>query len=69
MRPSLRFRAGAQVRASDQTLFAGALPGLPIQIDEHKKQRQISEIIDSDYFQQLQQRAAALRARRSDSAG
>lgn len=66
--PTLRFREGVQLpQSAGQTLFAGALPGLAIEIDENKKQRQVSEIVESDYFQQLQKKAAGLRSRKLES--
>ena len=36
---------------------------LRIEIDEAKKVRQVAEITETDYFQDLRQRAQALRAR------
>jgi FHA domain len=66
--PTFRFRAGVQLpQSAAQTLYAGALPGLAIDIDEHKKRRQVSEIVESDYFQQLQKKAAELRSRKPDA--
>jgi hypothetical protein len=67
--PTLRFQAGAGVPAAEKTMFVGALPGLSFEVDQTKKQRQLTEIVDSDYFRQLQQRAAGLRGRKADSAG
>ena len=67
--PTLRFQAGASVPAAEQTMHVGALPGLSFEIDERKKERQLSEIVDSDYFRNLQQRAAGLRGQKSDSSG
>ena len=67
--PTLRFQAGMNIPAAGQTMYVGALPGLSFEVDETKKQRQLSEIVDSDYFRQLQQRAAGLRGRKADSAG
>jgi methyl-accepting chemotaxis protein len=37
---------------------------LKIEIDEAKRQKQVSEIIDSDYFQRVQSRALEMRKRR-----
>jgi hypothetical protein len=36
---------------------------LKIQIDEKKKQEQVSEIVDTDFFSDLQSRAAEMRNR------
>ncbi len=38
---------------------------LTIEIDEIKRQQQVSEIVDTDYFQDLQSKARSLRQRRS----
>lgn len=40
---------------------------LRIEIDEAKRQQQVSEIVDTDFFQDLQVRARAMRGRRSRS--
>jgi methyl-accepting chemotaxis protein len=40
---------------------------LKIEIDEAKRQKQVSEIVDSDYFQNVQARALAMRQRRQQS--
>ena len=37
---------------------------LRIEIDEVKRQQQVSEIVDTDFFQDLQERARAMRARK-----
>ena len=37
---------------------------LKIEIDENKRQKQVSEIVESDFFQQLQERARTLRQRK-----
>jgi HAMP domain-containing protein len=44
---------------------------LRIEIDEVKKKRQVEEIVDTDYFQELQQKAKDLKqkGRKSDSVG
>src|SRR5579884_2958038 len=41
---------------------------LRIEIDQAKRARQVAEITETDYFQQLEQRANALRRRSSDAA-
>jgi len=38
---------------------------LRIEIDEVKRQQQVSEIVESDFFQDLQARARAMRGRKS----
>jgi HAMP domain-containing protein len=42
---------------------------LRIQIDQAKQQRQVSEITESDYFQNLQARAKDIRRRRDEQSG
>jgi CRP-like cAMP-binding protein len=42
---------------------------LRIEIDEVKKATQVAEITETEYFQQLRQKASSLRAGRSDPAG
>ncbi|MND06597.1 hypothetical protein D3C83_280660 [compost metagenome] len=39
---------------------------LHVQIDEDKRERQVAEIADTDYFQELQQRARQMRRRKPD---
>lgn len=38
---------------------------MTVEIDEQKKEQQVARITDSDYFRQLQTKAATLRARRN----
>jgi hypothetical protein len=40
---------------------------LRIEIDETKKAKQVSDIVDSDYFKELEARAQAMRARKEES--
>jgi nitrate/nitrite-specific signal transduction histidine kinase len=40
---------------------------LKIEIDETKRQQQVSEIVDSDFFQDLQNKARQMRSRRSQT--
>lgn len=40
---------------------------LQIQIDESKQQRQVDEIVDTDFFRDLQSKARAMRARKHES--
>jgi CHASE3 domain sensor protein len=42
---------------------------LRIEIDEVKRQKQVSEIVDSDFFQDLQAKARLIRSRRSSTTG
>lgn len=55
-------RMAVEVYAREQRLKQ-QVQQLRIQIDETKKARQVAEITESDYFQQLQQRAKNLRNR------
>lgn len=65
--PSMRFRLGiVSSQEAEKTVYQD-FSTLQIEIDESKKQRQVSEITQSEYFQQLKERAAALRARNSGS--
>jgi GAF domain-containing protein len=41
---------------------------LRIEIDEAKRQKQVSEIVDTDFFQDLQAKARSIRSRRSGAA-
>jgi hypothetical protein len=41
---------------------------LRIEIDEAKRQKQVSEIVDSDFFQDLQEKARSIRSRRAAQA-
>ncbi len=52
-----------QVREREQALQR-QVEQLRIEIDEAKKQRQVNEIVDSDYFQSLKAKAATLRQKR-----
>ena len=51
-----------EVRAREQRLRR-ELQQLRIEIDETKKERQVAEITETDYFQDLRQKAQGLRAR------
>lgn len=46
-----------------EQLLRAEIRELHIQIDEGKKARQVEEIAETDYFQMLQSKAKALRAR------
>jgi methyl-accepting chemotaxis protein len=53
----------SKVHQREQTLRR-QVEELKIEIDEAKRQKQVSEIIDSDYFQRVQSRAMEMRKRR-----
>jgi CRP-like cAMP-binding protein len=57
----------ARVQARERRLRA-EVQELRIEIDRARQERQVSAIIGSDYFRQLQQRAASLRAALDDEA-
>jgi hypothetical protein len=59
-------RMAREVYAREERLQQ-QVQALRIEIDQAKRARQVAEITETDYFQQLQQRARALRARPSDS--
>jgi hypothetical protein len=53
-------RMAREVRAREQRLTA-QVAQLRIEIDQAKKARAVAEVVETDYFQQLQRRAAELR--------
>jgi DNA-binding response OmpR family regulator len=55
-----------EVRARETTLKR-QVQELRVEVDQAKKARQVAEITETDYFQELQQRAARLRKLDSDS--
>jgi CheY-like chemotaxis protein len=55
-------RMGREVQAREQRLRQ-QVQALRIEIDQVKRARQVAEITDTDYFQQLQERARKLRSR------
>ncbi len=57
----------AKVYQREQTLRK-QVEELRIEIDEAKKQRQVSEIADTDFFRELQNKAQNMRKRRGDEA-
>jgi HAMP domain-containing protein len=59
-------RMAAEVRAREAQLRQ-QVEELRIEIDHTKKARQVAEITESDYFQQLQRQARALRAQREEA--
>jgi pSer/pThr/pTyr-binding forkhead associated (FHA) protein len=61
--PTLAFKLGGRVPDPTQRTIAVAVPALGISVNERQKALQVAEIAASDYFQQLQKKAAELRAR------
>ena len=61
-------RMALEVQAREQRLRQ-EVQQLRIEIAEARKQRQVEEITDTEYFQTLRQRAQSLRARTRDSGG
>lgn len=49
---------------SENEALRGTVEKLKIEIDHSKRDREVAEIADTDYFQMLQSRARALRERR-----
>jgi pSer/pThr/pTyr-binding forkhead associated (FHA) protein len=61
--PTLGFRLGGSGQdVMQQTMHIKFLPTMGLAVDEKKKTMQVAEIADSDYFQRLQAKLAALRA-------
>ncbi len=58
-------RMANEVRAREERLQR-EVQALRIQIDQRKKDRQVAEITETDYFRQLQEKAQLLRARKED---
>jgi CheY-like chemotaxis protein len=61
-------KMAAEVQAREMRLQM-QLQQLTIQIDEQRKEREVAEITETDYFQQLQQRAVAMRRRQTPNVG
>ena len=57
---SLAERVVKEVQKRENKLKA-EIRELSIEIDQLKKQKQVTEIIESDYFQDLQKKAASMR--------
>jgi phage regulator Rha-like protein len=53
----------AQVQKREESLRQ-QIADLRIEIDEAKKERQVGEIVESEYFQNLRAQASALRRKR-----
>lgn len=62
--PTLRFQPAAGEDANHHTLCYDAAPLEMFMLDETKLARDVGEIAQADYFQNLQQRAKELRRRR-----
>lgn len=59
------FGGMAQKIAHREQTLAKKVEALTIEIDEVKREKEVSEIVDSDFFQGLQDRAKLMRERRS----
>jgi GAF domain-containing protein len=59
---SIAINNAIQVRQREQALKE-QIRELKIEIDQSKRQKEVSQIVESDYFQSLQKRAAEIRAR------
>ncbi len=58
-----RLEAVHQAVASENVALRGDVARLKIEIDEARKDTEVSEIVESDYFQMLQDRARGMRER------
>jgi pSer/pThr/pTyr-binding forkhead associated (FHA) protein len=66
--PTLGFRFGRPAQdVMEQTMHIKFLPNMGLAVDEKKKTMQVAEITESDYFQRLQAKLAALRAGKAGS--
>ena len=66
--PTIGFRFGAGAQdVMEQTMHIKFLPTMGLTVDEKKKTMQVTEITESDYFQRLQAKLAALRAGKTGS--
>ena len=61
-------RMGREVQAREDRLKT-QVQQLKIEIDQERKKKQVAEVTESDYFQQLQQRARDLRRKKSGNEG
>jgi hypothetical protein len=61
--PTLRFAPSAPIDAGSQTLSFDKLPEALLAVDKDKLARDVQEIADGDYFQQLQEKTQKLRSR------
>jgi hypothetical protein len=65
---SIAINNAIQVRQREQALKE-QIRELKIEIDQNKMQKEVSQIIESDYFQSLQKRASEIRARSKSPKG
>ncbi|MCJ7432512.1 MAG: Cache 3/Cache 2 fusion domain-containing protein [Anaerolineales bacterium] len=65
---SIAINNAIQVRQREQALKE-QIRELKIEIDQSRKQKEVSEIVESDYFQALQKRASEIRARSTGRKG
>lgn len=67
--PLLRFRSGIDSEAGsvNQTICFDTARTPLLMLDEAQRDREVAEIADGDYFQELQRKAARLRARQAAS--
>ncbi len=63
---SIAISNAIQVRQREQALKA-QIRELQIVIDESKREAQVGEIVETDFFRELQERAQAMRVRKSES--
>ena len=62
---TLRFQTGcAPEDPAQTTTLWGTSLGLDIEIDENQRARQVLDIVGTDYFQRLQEKAAEMRKRK-----
>lgn len=59
-------RMAREVQAREQS-FKQEISQLRIEIDEAKRQQQVSEVVESEYFRELQQKVKGMRKRRQES--
>jgi pSer/pThr/pTyr-binding forkhead associated (FHA) protein len=62
--PTLRFASSAPIDPGSQTLSFDKIPEDLLAVDERKLERDLREITDGDYFQQLKEKTRRLRDRR-----
>ncbi|MEX0978893.1 MAG: FHA domain-containing protein [Pirellulales bacterium] len=62
--PTLRFTPSIPVDPGSQTLSYDKIPEELLALDEGKLERDVREITDGDYFQQLKEKTDKLRSRR-----
>jgi pSer/pThr/pTyr-binding forkhead associated (FHA) protein len=62
--PTLRFAPSVPIEPGSQTLSYDKMPEGLLALDEGKLERDVQEITDGDYFQQLREKTQKLRGRR-----